>query len=68
MDVLDRAQELEEKQRDIALKHARRQNTLSLSECKDCDADIPPARQAVGGVTRCVGCQSLHEKKQKRYG
>ncbi|WP_205904984.1 TraR/DksA C4-type zinc finger protein, partial [Pseudomonas viridiflava] len=38
----------------------------SLTHCQDCDKEIPSARQALGGMTRCVPCQSLTEKGQRR--
>lgn len=36
----------------------------SLAECEDCGNDIPPERQAYGGVTRCIECQSALERKR----
>jgi phage/conjugal plasmid C-4 type zinc finger TraR family protein len=68
MDILDRAQILEEKQRELSLQNAKRSQQASLSECEDCGVSIPAARQALGGVTRCIDCQSLHEHEQSRYG
>ncbi|MDI3183559.1 TraR/DksA family transcriptional regulator [Pseudomonas fluorescens] len=63
----DRAQALEQRQRDQAinaqLAQARRESAgPSLTHCQDCDNEIPPARQALGGKTRCVPCQSSFEK------
>lgn len=35
----------------------------SLTECEECGAKIPPARQkALPGVRLCVECQSEHDK------
>ena len=34
----------------------------SLAECEDCGNDIPPQRQAYGGITRCIECQNHLEK------
>ncbi len=48
---LDRAGDLEQWLRDRDLTH-----------CTDCDNEIPEARRALGGVTRCVPCQSLFER------
>lgn len=65
----DRAQALEQRQRDqaIAAQLARtRSSGPSLTHCKDCDAEIPAARQALGGMTRCVPCQSTFEKEAHR--
>ncbi len=37
----------------------------SLSHCKDCGEDIPEARQlAIPGVTRCIDCQELFERRR----
>ena len=67
----DRAQALEQRQRDQAinahLAQARRESAgPSLTHCQDCDNEIPPARQALGGKTRCVPCQSSFEKGVQR--
>ena len=61
----DRAQALEQRQRDAAIAAALagpRPSGPSLTHCEDCDNAIPPARQALGGMTRCVPCQSIFEK------
>lgn len=68
-DDFDRASALEEAQRQRALDALRECcNFLSpsLSECEDCGEDIPPARQKIGGVTRCVECQAFFEKSRGR--
>ncbi|OEC65148.1 conjugal transfer protein TraR [Pseudomonas sp. AP19] len=67
----DRAQALEQRQRDQAinaqLAQARRESTgPSLTYCVDCDNEIPEARRALGGKTRCVPCQSFFEKGAQR--
>ncbi|MGP5435666.1 TraR/DksA C4-type zinc finger protein [Psychrobacter alimentarius] len=36
----------------------------SLAECMECGEDIPARRQAVGGRTRCVDCQSVLERRR----
>lgn len=61
----DRAQALEQRQRDQAIAAALakpRPTGPSLTHCEDCDCEIPQARQALGGITRCVPCQTLIEK------
>lgn len=63
----DRAQALEQRQRDQAIAAALAQvrpTGPSLTHCEDCDNEIPPARQALGGMTRCVPCQTVHEGKR----
>lgn len=65
----DRAQALEQRQRDqaIAAQLARlRPSGPSLTHCEDCDRPIPEKRQALGGMTRCVPCQTLFEQGQRR--
>ena len=38
----------------------------SLSHCKDCGEEIPTARQAaIPGVTRCIDCQEIHERRSR---
>ena len=40
----------------------------SLEECEDCGEDIPlQRRELLGGVTRCVHCQGLYERKKAGY-
>ncbi|UTH73349.1 TraR/DksA family transcriptional regulator [Chromobacterium sp. IIBBL 290-4] len=64
-DFYDRAQALEQRQREEALarQFARLDNGASLSHCEDCAEPIPEARQRiVAGCTRCVQCQEDHEQ------
>ena len=68
VDWFDRAQELEQRQRDHAIKaHLLKPLPVgpSLTHCLDCDKEIPPARQALGGKTRCVPCQTDFEKSKR---
>ena len=52
-DQFDRAQQLEEMQREIALKKHRTFKAVSRLYCEDCDAPIPEKRrQMIQGVTR----------------
>lgn len=67
----DRAQALEQRQRDQAIAAARataqaRSTGPSLTHCEECDDPIPEARRALGGMTRCVPCQSIFEKGVQR--
>ncbi|KPG92282.1 TraR/DksA family transcriptional regulator [Pseudomonas sp. RIT-PI-r] len=65
----DRAQALEQRQRDqaIAAQLARKRSSgPSLTHCEDCDRPIPEKRQALGGITRCVPCQTIFEKEVLR--
>ena len=69
LDQIDRANELAEKERQIALaKHRQNRTALSLTHCEDCDEPIPEARRKyVIGCTRCIDCQSIFEHKMKGY-
>jgi len=71
MDQFDRATQLEEQQREIALAQvlARTQGAgESALHCIDCGVDIPEARrQAVPGCQRCVDCQSVFERRRGRF-
>ena len=65
----DRAQALELRQRDQAIAAAlaaSRPSGPSLTHCQDCDKEIPAARRALGGMTRCVPCQSIFEREVRR--
>ena len=48
-----------------AVRHARSRlpTGTGLTHCEDCGAEIPAARrEAIPGVRRCTGCQSLADK------
>ena len=62
-DDIDYAQERVELEIAARLQVATRFDTPSLFECQDCGEDIPPRRQAIGGVTRCFDCQNYYERK-----
>jgi len=65
MDQFDRATELEEQHREIALASAKRNHPAgqSYSHCEDCGDEIPVARrQAVPGCHRCIHCQEDRER------
>lgn len=65
----DRAQALEQREREqaIAAHQTRARDTgPSRTHCLDCDCEIPPARQALAGVTRCVPCQTAEEQRLRR--
>ena len=68
--MADEADEAEERQSlfiEEALKRTlknRRFDKESLPHCIECDESIPEARQKLGGVTRCIECQTQAEKGQ----
>ena len=64
----DRAQALEQRQRDqaIAVQLARpRPSGPSRTHCQECESPIPEARQALGGIVRCVPCQTTFEQGKR---
>lgn len=45
---------------------AKQRSQPSLSECEDCGEDIPEQRRlAMRGITKCIHCQGLYERRQK---
>ena len=67
-DQFDRAQQLEEMQREIALKKHRTFKAVSRLYCEDCDIHIhEKRRQLIQGVTRCVDCQQKYEMQQRNF-
>jgi phage/conjugal plasmid C-4 type zinc finger TraR family protein len=54
---------------DVRRKLEKQAEQPSLEECEDCGEDIPQARrEAIKGVTRCITCQELLDKRKKLYG
>lgn len=75
MDLEDRAQELEQQQRDDAIAAARGKplqgnwRTLSKKWCEGpaCGERIPDERRrAIPGVEFCVECQTRREQEQRQ--
>ena len=68
MDEFDRAQDLEMASRNAAIAAQRgNMKTVSYSHCLNCGDAIPQARQALGGVLRCITCQQFLEEKARHY-
>lgn len=73
-DILDRASELEQKQRDQALKAALTQPKEAQDidadgnhYCVDCAVCIPPERIAAApNAVCCISCQEIREHQRKR--
>lgn len=65
-DLFDRAQQLEQRQREQALARQRSRSAQaghSLSHCEDCAEPIPLRRQQiVAGCRRCIACQTEAER------
>jgi len=70
-DQFDRAQELEQIQREEAISKQRMRFTALAAapgvevalDCVECGVEIPARRrEALPGVFRCVDCQQIHEQ------
>lgn len=64
-DIGDIAQQFAEEDLERALAARKRLSAFSSPECYECGDDIPAERQAVGGITTCVDCQSIIEAKAR---
>lgn len=72
-DIADKAQELEDWHRDLALNAARRNAQIAATTrcrdeiaCEDCGEDIAPARlKALPFAVRCTECQGRYEKERR---
>jgi phage/conjugal plasmid C-4 type zinc finger TraR family protein len=68
-DVVDDAQEREERERETAIQRALMdaadsQRPSARVDCEDCGARIPAARlEIVPGARCCVGCQTLRDRE-----
>lgn len=74
-DQFDRASELEQGFRDIAITNARKIPSEMPDEhdgkrwCLACGTEIPQARlAAISNAVRCAECQSLKELRSHRRG
>ncbi|EIJ33351.1 hypothetical protein [Thiothrix nivea] len=73
MDDLDRAQAIEEMQREQALQQVRRPAEEPETDasgnrvCLECGDIIPVLRFSLINAVRCVDCQSALEKHNKGY-
>lgn len=59
--------QIEEALKQHQLQRQQLADTPLTTVCEDCEADIPEARARIQGVTRCVECQTVEEKRMKRY-
>jgi len=70
-DIADRAHDLEELQRKVALnavqskpRQPQARDTNGRIICIDCGVVIPPLRlKHIPGVLRCIDCQQIHEQQ-----
>jgi phage/conjugal plasmid C-4 type zinc finger TraR family protein len=62
-DLADIAAEHIERVTEIHLARRVRFEGVSLTHCRDCDAEIPPRRrELLPGVALCVDCQRIEER------
>lgn len=69
-DVIDRANDLAERERESALAAARARTATGpgRAECQECGDAIPPARRkALPSSTLCVGCAEIAEARGAQY-
>ena len=69
VDWFDRAQALEQREREQAIKVQLAQPRPagpSRAHCLDCEEPIPEKRRALGGIIRCTPCESLFEQGKTR--
>lgn len=63
-DIIDIAQQRQLEQIKIQPKDY---TAPSLAECEQCGNDIPPQRQAYGGITLCIDCAAAQEAKARTF-
>lgn len=63
-DIIDRANDQAQEELNRNLAKAQRFDQPSLAECVECGEDIPERRRRLGGVTRCIDCQSVIERRR----
>lgn len=63
-DIIDRANDQAQEELERNLAKAARFDKPSLTECIDCGEDIPERRRLLGGVTRCIDCQTHLENRR----
>jgi len=73
-DIVDHAQDAEERHRAQALERLQREIAAgavleTAANCIDCGSMIPSARQAaIPGVQTCTPCGEARERQARRYG
>lgn len=66
-DFADVASDLEQERLTQSLNNRRQFDVVSELDCDDCGEEIPAQRRVLGGVTRCILCQTRFEAKQKHF-
>jgi phage/conjugal plasmid C-4 type zinc finger TraR family protein len=63
-DAVDEANELNEERHAAALAARPKLTEPGERWCCDCGDEIQEMRRGIAGVTRCIDCQELHEKRR----
>ncbi|OTG87676.1 conjugal transfer protein TraR [Acinetobacter sp. ANC 4558] len=66
-DLADIASEITDERLAQTLSNRTSYDMASEYECLECGEKIPEKRRALGGVTRCIGCQSAIEINNRLY-
>lgn len=68
MDIVDKAQELEQRERFRGVGRIRAGLLAEgTADCVDCDEEIPEDRKkAMPNARRCASCQEKHEMRGRR--
>lgn len=62
-DEADIAQDYIDRTVSESVRRARQQSGPSRTHCLECEESIPEMRQRIGGVTRCIDCAELAERR-----
>ena len=69
MDAADKAQAQAEWLEQYHVQHRRKHVMRASDYCEDCHESIEPARlKAVPTATRCVYCETEHQRLNRQYG
>ena len=69
MDAADKAQAQAEWLEQYRVQHRRKHVMRASDYCQDCHEAIEPARlKAVPTATRCIFCESEHDRLNRQYG
>lgn len=66
-DIIDQANIIVEQTITHSLARAPKFDAPSAAYCIDCDEPIPTVRQRLGGVMRCIDCQTHVEQSKHRW-
>lgn len=66
-DFADIASDIAEENLQRTIQNRAHFKIESQFECNDCAIEIPAQRRALGGVTRCIQCQTKFEAKRKHF-